>query len=502
MKNSTKFTTTIIIIISYLYVFLFTYAAVSKLADYNDFSIKLGQSPLLSPFAGYVALLVPVIELIIVVALCIPKWRLTGLFASFCLMVAFTTYIVIILNFSSFVPCSCGGILENLGWTEHLIFNFVFVALALFAIIVSDNRNDNWITSLKPLAFSATIVGSILLSVGSLVLLFLISEETMHKRNNFVRRFPNHAQVEYNKIDLAINSYYFAGSDDKTIYLGNYTAPAYVTVIDTNLQSKERFRLNPDEPDLPFQDIKLTVRPPYFFITDGTVPAIFRGKLTEWTAKRQNGNIPYFTLAEVMDSSKVALRRTSLKNMQNTLAVYNFNKSDELLTNNTILKKQMDGIFDTDGMLHYNKFSKQLLYLYYYRNQYLTTDTELKWTGQGKTIDTTERAIIKVAKSTDGMQEMAAPPLVINKASCVYKNLLFICSDRLGKFEDAKMLEQTAIIDVYDLNDSTYVGSQYIYDVEEVKLRSFIVIENKIYVLSGKYLTAVKLSEKIAQSYK
>ena len=55
MKTTAKFNPTIIAIISYLIVFLFIYVAVSKLLNYNDFSIKIGQSPLLPPFAGYVA---------------------------------------------------------------------------------------------------------------------------------------------------------------------------------------------------------------------------------------------------------------------------------------------------------------------------------------------------------------------------------------------------------------------------------------------------------------
>ena len=129
MKSPTNLKNNIILAICYLYAFLFTYAAISKILDYHDFRIKLGQSPLLSAFAGYVAIGVPVLELIIVLMLIFPRWRISGLFTSFCLMIAFTAYIFIILNFSSNIPCSCGGILQDLGWNEHLIFNIVFILL-------------------------------------------------------------------------------------------------------------------------------------------------------------------------------------------------------------------------------------------------------------------------------------------------------------------------------------------------------------------------------------
>ncbi|WP_432671709.1 MauE/DoxX family redox-associated membrane protein [Flavobacterium sp. SM2513] len=501
MKTTAKFNTTVIAIISYLFVFLFIYAAISKLLDYNDFSIKIGQSPLLSPFAGYVAIGVPVIELIIAVGLLIPNWRIISLFAALCLMTAFTVYIFIILNFSSFVPCSCGGILEKLGWTEHLIFNLVFVVLAIIGLILSENHASDWISSKKPLPFTVTVISGITISALSIISLFLISEHIMHKRNNFVRRFPTHAEPEYKKLDLGLNSYYFAGNDDKTIYLGNYKAPAYVAIVDTSLKTKDSLRIQPDQPNLPFKDIKLSVVPPHFFITDGTIPAIFKGNTSDWKATRQTGQIPYFTALAAMDSLSIALRLTSLKKMRHTLAVYNLEKQKLLVQNTTLLKKQIDGIFDADGMLLYNQQNQQLHYIFYYRNQFITSNRNLKLVSEGKTIDTVAIAKIKVSKMTNGGKEIATPPLVINKTTSVYKNLLFIKSDRIGKFEDKNMINEASIIDVYNLNNNTYVGSQYIYDIEKAKLRNFKIIQNKLYGLYGSYLAVVTISDKITEAY-
>jgi len=63
IKNSLK--NTLVIIICYLYVLLFVYAAVSKLLDFNTFQVQLGQSPLLSAFAGWVSWAVVLSELLI-----------------------------------------------------------------------------------------------------------------------------------------------------------------------------------------------------------------------------------------------------------------------------------------------------------------------------------------------------------------------------------------------------------------------------------------------------
>ncbi len=416
-------------------------------------------------------------------------------------MIAFTAYIFIILNYSSYVPCSSGGILQDLGWTEHLVFNLFFVFLALIALILSKTSASDWLSAMRPLPFSLTILGGVLIISLSVIILFLASEDIIHKRNNFVRRFPSHAEPAYNKIDVEINSYYFAGINGKTIYLGNITAPAYVTLIDTSLKNKSRSWIEPDQPDLSFHDIKLSVIPPCFFITDGTVPAIFKGKTDNWKATRQRGQIPYFTIAEPIDSLNIALRLTSLTKKQNTIATYNIVKKRLLQHNTTLLKTQGSGVFDTDGMLQYNALSNQLHYIYYYRNQFLSTNKNIQLIAQGKTIDTVETASITVSSMSTGDKQIAKPPLVVNKATAVYKNLLFIKSDRIGRFEDKTMLEDASIVDVYDLSNSRYVGSMYIYHIDGNKMRSFKVIDDKLYALSGKYLSVNKVPNKVTNEY-
>jgi len=126
--------------VSLLFILLFVYAAISKLVDYENFRVQLGQSPLLTAYAHLVAWAVPALELIIAGMLFIPKLRLWGLYACFTMMVMFTAYIVIILNFTDNIPCSCGGVLEDLGWTEHIVFNVFFILLGVFSIFLSDNQ--------------------------------------------------------------------------------------------------------------------------------------------------------------------------------------------------------------------------------------------------------------------------------------------------------------------------------------------------------------------------
>jgi hypothetical protein len=122
--------------ISYSFIILFVYAAVSKLLDFQNFEAQLGRSPMLARYGGWYWL-VPGLEIFISILLAIPKFQIVGLYASFSLMTMFTAYIIAILNYSEYIPCSCGGILQKMTWTAHLWFNIFFVLLAGYAILIT-----------------------------------------------------------------------------------------------------------------------------------------------------------------------------------------------------------------------------------------------------------------------------------------------------------------------------------------------------------------------------
>ncbi|MEP7372290.1 MAG: MauE/DoxX family redox-associated membrane protein [Chitinophagaceae bacterium] len=121
-------------ILSLWFVILFLYTGIAKLLEFDVFQEQLADSPVLQPVAPVVAWGLPLIEFIVSILLFFPKYRLKGLYASFSLMALFTVYIIILLNTSAELPCSCGGIIEQLSWQGHLIFNSILTLLAFLAI--------------------------------------------------------------------------------------------------------------------------------------------------------------------------------------------------------------------------------------------------------------------------------------------------------------------------------------------------------------------------------
>ncbi|WP_428743300.1 MauE/DoxX family redox-associated membrane protein [Tenacibaculum sp.] len=144
MKWQQKYISLITEIISILFIILFVYAAVSKLLDFQKFRVQVGQSPILTSLGNWIVIVVPVIEILISIGLMLPKSKLNAMYGALTLMTIFTTYIVFILNFSPYVPCSCGGILDKMGWKEHLIFNLCFVLLAIFGILLLEYKKQTY----------------------------------------------------------------------------------------------------------------------------------------------------------------------------------------------------------------------------------------------------------------------------------------------------------------------------------------------------------------------
>lgn len=114
-----------------LFIFLFLYTSINKLSGHQTFESVLRHSPLLQNISPLLSWLIPLAEIVIALLLIVPAYRQAGLFFSLILMSVFTLYIGYMIIFTPRLPCSCGGVLQQLSWREHLVFNIVFTALAV-----------------------------------------------------------------------------------------------------------------------------------------------------------------------------------------------------------------------------------------------------------------------------------------------------------------------------------------------------------------------------------
>ncbi|HEY4147274.1 MAG TPA: MauE/DoxX family redox-associated membrane protein, partial [Chitinophagaceae bacterium] len=109
--------------------------------DYSVFREQLADSPVLKPFSGFIAWALPAVEILVGILLIVPRWRLKGLWLSLGLLIAFLVYIIVMMTTSDHLPCSCGGLLEQLSWKGHIVFNSAFAVLAGIAIRLEKLNN-------------------------------------------------------------------------------------------------------------------------------------------------------------------------------------------------------------------------------------------------------------------------------------------------------------------------------------------------------------------------
>lgn len=491
-------------IISFLFVLLFLYASLSKLLDYQKFTVQIGQSPLLTGFGDFIPWVVIGSEIGVSIMLITPRLRLIGFYAAFSLMVMFTAYIIAILNYSTYIPCSCGGILEELGWTEHLIFNILFTALALLAIVLSKSTAGRKQFNVETINEKSTALNRAWLFVGicfflstaSVSALMFLSHNIVHHNNSFVRQFPPHVIANQDTCDIEFNSYYLAGGTNNTVYFGNYTAPLHVLTLNAKLEDKQivDISLNYDS-SLTYRFMYLRVDSPRFYMFDGTVPANLRGNVGDWIAERYLNDMAYYADAQAIDESTLVIRTTN-SNKEYVLGIERDGSSDVRLIEG-ILEKQIDGRFCVDGMLLYNSDLRSMVYLYYYRNQFLVMNENLEQIKRFNTIDTTSKANIEVVQlSSSKARTFSSPPLLVNKKSCTWKRFLFVNSGLMARNEDRSIFDGSSVVDVYDILDGSYRFSFYIRNFKGHRLKDFAIYGDRLFCIQDRYVISYSLTSR------
>lgn len=124
--------------VTFLLILMWVYAAVSKLSDFGHFRIQMHNQALPPSVQALLIYTLPPIELVVAALLLFNKTFLSGIYCSVILMSLFTGYIALsLLHYFSYIPCSCGGILEHMTWQAHLIFNLFFLLLTLTALYIT-----------------------------------------------------------------------------------------------------------------------------------------------------------------------------------------------------------------------------------------------------------------------------------------------------------------------------------------------------------------------------
>lgn len=483
--------------VSYFFILLFVYAAVSKMRDFAEFQIELAQSPLLSAFAGPVSYGVLALEFAAALLLVWDKTRRVGLYASFGLMTAFTVYIYLILHYADDIPCSCGGILEKMSWEQHLVFNVGCAVLAVLGIVLMEKeRARGWSRSAAFVLITAVVSG------GSIVALFLSSEYIMKKENSFIRRYPQHPVIKEKSYDLGVKSYYFAGYGDGRLYLGNTTAPLLLTSLNDGLSAKDTMFLKLPTDTILYTAPKVQVSPPYCYLYDGSVPVIYAGKLGTPRMRTLSFRDAYFNQLAPISDSAFAVRTIVLQPKHFALGKIDAAARPVFGLSDDVLPKKVRSLFESDGSMVRDRKTGEIVYVYTYMNKFFVMNNVLENKREFKTINTTSAAPLRVRELANGDKRLEGEANKVNEKAAVFRGILFIESGSMGRYESLKTWKNTATVDMYSTSKHAYLGSFRLYLQNREKVTDFLVTDKYLFVITGSELTRYLLNKSITKHFR
>jgi len=310
--------------------------------------------------------------------------------------------------------------------------------------------------------------------------------------NGFIRSLPSHKLIGVISKDIQYNTWYIAGACDSVVYFGNNIVPGRISKVDTSMVSYQEISISGFENMRISKGSFIQIDSPYFYFMDGVKPVILRGNISDFHLNKQLNSTTYYTGGIPLTKNSFVLR--SVYNGSGNKLIKQGIIPDSLKTT-SLLEKQVDGIFCTDGEMIKIPGSSKMIYVYYYRNQFLCADSNLNLLYKGKTIDTISHAQIKVARIKSSSQvTMAAPPLYVNKRACANKKYLFVQSALRANNETDYMIKDVSMIDVYAVSDGKYQFSFYLPDFRGFKVRDFKVYGQSLYALYDHYLYKYQLN--------
>lgn len=338
-------------------------------------------------------------------------------------------------------------------------------------------------------------IGVLFFSCLLIFVLYSMSDKPNNDKNGFVRPIEKNKVSLLAEMELKYGGYHISGATKNLIYLGNNSPIPHVLVTDYTLTDTHNIQITAPY-KFGWRVMHLAIDSPHISLIDGITPLILHSTFSfAQTIRHQLNNLNFNSYVPISPSSFIfRIYDTVVK--QNILIKENMD-SFTLKRARKTLEKQIDGIFCTDGMLLYNSHAEQLIYVYYYRNQFICLDTNLNILYKNRTIDTVSKAKIQVdtIKSENNFT-LSTPPLFVNKKSCMNENWLFVNSALKGDNETIKIFNSKEAIDVYSLKDGRFHFSFYLpkYNDSKAAISEFKVFDSTIVVLyNSSYLRVFKL---------
>jgi hypothetical protein len=284
----------------------------------------------------------------------------------------------------------------------------------------------------------------------------------------------------------------YAGSTNSHVYFRTKD-PGKLFQTDCNLNNGIYIDLRLTKSEMFSSFFRVSVDSPVVNIFAGNFPGVIRTTL--------DGAIPkitkfssLFTRAVIISQSSYALRMYEGIDQ----IFVKVNPTNILLKEKGISQKIGDAGLSTDGSLHYDKHTNNLIYVHYYNNNIFCLDTNLNLIKKFTTIDNFHRTQFEAAQiPSKNLITSKTPRRLANASSSVENGMLYCQSVIKSDNESDNAFSNNSIIDVYSLSTFIYKGSFYLSMYKGERIKWFTIINNSIVAVYKSNLVTFKLPEEM-----
>ncbi len=318
----------------------------------------------------------------------------------------------------------------------------------------------------------------------------MLSNREAERKNGFFRQFSSSTEISDTLIDLGSPQYFFAGLNEKYLYLANASAKAMLVQVDKNdLSYQFKYVTDAKNTGIKWENSTCRIAGDQFYIIVGNQRQVISGKIEDSLRPAHFTIYPegFYNMLPLSDSTIITNYFDTIW-QQRSIARYSSTKRMDR-SKIPFLQKQLDGRFCTDGQLIVDEKSLVVVYLYFYRNQFVVSDTSLLVKYGANTIDTNTVIKIKLGYKKKGkIITFATVPPLVNKRGCIDNNRLYVISNLRADNERLEDFNANAVVDVYDLSKGEYLNSFYLPNKDNKGPQDIRVSGDTVYTIHDRYL--------------
>jgi hypothetical protein len=330
---------------------------------------------------------------------------------------------------------------------------------------------------------------------GILIPVFLLFtiEVPNSKKNGFKRKILYSIPESVHSKKLNKDYFNICGTFSKYFFLSS-KQPDQITLMDTTLNEMRdiHLQIQPFWINAINNIFHTSIEYPTVYIYAGNVPMILKTSLRNQDFSITEIPKPGFTRAVHINGETFMLRKLSADYKNQLFYKYSTIESESGLGTVT-----NDGGISSDGQLHFDSTTNQLVYVHFYDNTFITFDSNLSLIKKYHTIDTVSEnkiAIEEVRQKDQTALTSKVPLHLINETSCVNNGLLFVYSSLRADNETKQDFANNLPIDIYNLKSGSYYGSIYLpISYSKRNIKRIKVFHDKLIVLFPRHISIYKV---------